>query len=204
MQDGDGRKKKNAHPAVAKCASYLLMLPARSGRAANLRPWLAYAAQGGCGLMGRDRLVAALVLADDQLRRLECLLEQVYATAWTVFTAQEHVKRSGARFRVRVYRHMATIQHGDGGNVAARCRLRHVHVQQGRPRDIHTTAKRLLDVLGIIQPACAEQIHDEMTSGDAGATPLLEPLDTRLPRGHRADWPHDMCGVTMVFLLGGA
>ena len=69
-------------------------------------------------------------------------------------------------------------------------------VQQGCARRLHAPPQRLFDVLEIVKPLSAIQIHDEMGARTSNPIAFYEDVFPQLGRYKRA--------LTMIFLLGGA
>jgi hypothetical protein len=69
-------------------------------------------------------------------------------------------------------------------------------VQERRSCNFHAPLQRLLDVLEIVKPLCAEQIYEQMGTSKPNSISLDEVVFPVVVRHMRA--------LTMIFLLGGA
>jgi hypothetical protein len=87
-------------------------------------------------------------------------------------------------------------QHGDTGHAAVGREVMQVDVQERCARHLHAFLQGTLDVLEIIETACAEEIHDEVGPGEPNAIALDEEVLPIFVRHWRS--------YTMIFLLGGA
>lgn len=154
--------------------------------------------------MCRHGNVAALMLTNHDLGGRERLFEHVHTPARLGIAAQEHVQRCATRVGMAVNRDVPTVEDRERRYPTTGSAQIDMHVKQVCTRHVHATPQRLLDMSGVVQPARAEQVYEEMTAGNAGVIPIRKALDFRESIGNRVHRPHNMCGITMIFLLGGA
>ena len=80
-----------------------------------------------------------------------------------------------------------------------------VDVQERRARYLHASLERALDVLQVIEPSGAKQVHDEVGAGKPNAIALDEKvLPVFVPHVGTVFVRYMRSNTTMIFLLGGA
>ena len=146
-----------------------------------------------------------MVRFHDHVTGAERLAQDVDALLRLGVSAHEDVERSVIGFRPAMDGDVTLREHSDTRHAAIGREVMQVDVQERCARHLHASLERALDVLQIIEPSGAEQIHDEVGAGEPNAIALDEEvLPVFVPDLGTVFVRYMRSNTTMIFLLGGA